>query len=147
MESTDWFVDIQNLLCKNTCECSDFIAKAVKFVLEDGNGNILRELASDENGIVRMNGLERGEHVIREIEALEGYQKTEETLRFTLDENYVVPDEMPCFVNYKEGEVIQTGFEMDMTPVMWAGVAMALAGAVLMVRYLVGGKKRKRRRR
>ena len=46
----------------------------VKFALEDGKGNILRELASDDNGIVRVSGLERGDYVIREIEALEGYQ-------------------------------------------------------------------------
>lgn len=54
---------------------------------------------------------------------------------------------MPRLVNYKDGEVIQTGFEMAMTPVMWAGVAMALAGAVLAARYIVPVKKHKRRRR
>lgn len=119
----------------------------VKFALEDAKGNVLRELVSGEDGVVRVTDLERGDYVIREIEALEGFQKSEETLRFTIDESYVVPDEMPRFINYKEGGVIQTGFEMTMTPMMWAGAAMALAGVLLAARYIMRGKKRKRRRR
>ena len=119
----------------------------VKFVLEDARGNRLRELVSDENGVVRISGLALGSYVLRETEALEGYQRSEEALRFTIDESYVAASEMPRFINYKEGEEIQTGFEMTMTPVMWAGVALMLAGAALMVRYRVLRKKQKRRRR
>lgn len=100
----------------------------VKFALEDAKGNVLRELVSGEDGVVRVTDLERGDYVIREIEALEGFQKSEETLRFTIDESYVVPDEMPRFINYKEGGVIQTGFEMTMTPMMWAGAADGAGG-------------------
>lgn len=63
----------------------------VTFALEDGNGNVLRELVSGEDGIVHADGLDFGSYVIRETQALEGYRLTEETIAFTVDENYTDP--------------------------------------------------------
>ncbi|MDD3410248.1 MAG: prealbumin-like fold domain-containing protein [Eubacteriales bacterium] len=118
----------------------------VKFALEDTQGNTLRELISDEDGVVRVTDLAPGSYVIRETEALEGFLRTEETIRLTVDESYVVPNEMARLVNYTG---IQTGFAITMTPVMWAGVAMVAVAGVLAVCYGKSGKKgrvKKRRR-
>ncbi len=118
----------------------------VKFALEDTQGTTLRELISDEDGVVRVTDLAPGAYVIRETEALEGFIRTEETIRLTIDESYVVPDEMARVINYTG---IQTGFEITMTPVMWAGVAMIAVAGVLAVCYGKSGKKgrgKKRRR-
>ena len=71
---------------------------------------------------------------------------TAEIIAATIDESYVAPNEMARLVNYTG---IQTGFEITMTPMMWAGVAMIAAARVLAVFYGKSGKKggvKKRRR-
>lgn len=98
----------------------------VTFALEDGNGNVLRELVSGEDGIVHADGLDFGSYVIRETQALEGYRLTEETIAFTVDENYTDPPELYCLVNERKPitAVIQTGLDFVMTPddVDWCGI-------------------------
>ena len=120
---------------------------SVKFVLEDANGNVLREMESSEDGTVLLENLDDGQYVVRETEALQGYVKTEDTLTFTIDESYVVPEEMPCLVNEKEDEKhdIQTGVDIELTPMMTEGAALLLlAGIILIGRRLADRKRRKK---
>ncbi len=116
----------------------------VKFALEDSNGNVLRELVSGDDGIVSVTDLTLGTYIIRETEAPEGFVQTEETITVTIDENYVVPAELFKLVNHSVTD-IQTGVDITITPVMWAGAAMVLAAVAMMVS--AGVKKRKRRRK
>lgn len=119
----------------------------VKFVLEDADGNVLREMESGEDGTVLLENLDDGQYVVRETEALQGYVKTEDTLTFTIDESYVVPEEMPCLVNEKEDEKhdIQTGVDIELTPMMTEGAALLLlAGIILIGRRLADRKRRKK---
>jgi uncharacterized surface anchored protein len=116
----------------------------VKFALEDADGNVLREFVSGEDGIVHVTDLMPGVYVIREIETLDGFIRTDETIQVVIDENYIVPEEMFRLINYPG---IQTGFEFTMTPVMWAGVALVLAAAVLVAVHGIKIEKRKARRR
>ena len=119
----------------------------VKFVLEDADGNVLREMESGEDGTVLLENLEYGQYVVRETEALQGYVKTEDTLTFAIDESYVVPEEMPCLVNEKEDEKhdIQTGVDIELTPMMTEGAALLLlAGIILIGRRLADRKRRKK---
>ena len=119
----------------------------VKFVLEDADGNVLREMESGEDGTVLLENLDDGQYVVRETEALQGYVKTEDTLTFTIDESYVVPKEMPCLVNEKEDEKhdIQTGVDIELTPMMTEGAALLLlAGIILIGRRLADRKRRKK---
>ena len=109
-----------------------------KFALENAEGQLLQELVSDENGVVRATGLAPGRYVIREIQAPEGFNRSEETIELTIDEQYVPPREWYCFINYSG---IQTGFEMTMTPVMWTGAWLMLTA------FIVLCAKRKKRRR
>ena len=115
----------------------------VKFTLEDANGNILRDMVSDENGIVHVIDLMRGTYTIREIETLEGFTLTEETIQVTIDEKYTVPTEMLRLVNYPN---IQTGVEFAITPIMVVGAVFVLAGAALLIAQGVKPKKKKRHR-
>ena len=108
-----------------------------KFALENAEGQLLQELVSDENGVVRATGLAPGRYVIREIQAPEGFNRSEETIELTIDEQYVPPREWYCFINYSG---IQTGFEMTMTPVMWTGAWLMLTA------FIVLCAKRKKRR-
>jgi uncharacterized surface anchored protein len=117
----------------------------VKFALEDEDGNVLSELVSGADGIVYVTDLAPGTYVIREIETVEGFVRTDETIQVVIDENYIVPEEMFHLINYPDD--IQTGFGFTMTPVMWAGVALVLIAVVLAAVHGVNGKKRKRRRR
>ena len=119
----------------------------VKFVLEDASENVLREMESGEDGTVLLENLEYGQYVVCETEALQGCAKTEDTLTFTIDESYVVPEEMPCLVNEKEDEKhdIQTGVDIELTPMMTEGaVLLLLAGIILIGRRLAGRKRRKK---
>ena len=119
----------------------------VEFVLEDADGNVLREMESGEDGTVLLENLDDGQYVVRETEALQGYAKTEDTLTFTIDESYVVPEEMPCLVNEKEDEKhdIQTGVDIELTPMMTEGAALLLlAGIILIGRRLADRKRRKK---
>jgi len=95
----------------------------VKFTLEDGAGNILRDLVSGEDGIVHVTDLTPGVYIIREIETLEGFTRSEETIKVVIDEKYVIPKEMYKLINYPN---IQTGSGIAMTPVMWCGIILAL---------------------
>ena len=119
----------------------------VKFVLEDADGNVLREMESSEDGTVLLENLDDGQYAVCETEALQGYAKTEDTLTFTIDESYVVPEEMPCLVNEKEDEKhdIQTGVDIELTPMMTEGAALLLlAGIILIGRRLADRKRRKK---
>lgn len=110
----------------------------VKFALEDEDGNFLRELVSGDDGIVRADNLTPGKYVIRETEAAEGYTKTDEVIEITIDENYVPPKRLKRLKNYS---TIQTGVEIEMTPVMWAGAGLMAVTAVVMVVYAVRSRK------
>lgn len=111
--------------------------EGVKFALEDEDGNVLRELASGEDGIVRADDLKPGVYVIREIETQAGYRLTEETIRVVIDENYIVADELFRLVNFPEEErprdEIQTGVDVPVTPMMRFGAASVICGMAIFV--------------
>ena len=111
--------------------------EGVRFALEDEDGNVLRELASGEDGIVRADDLKPGVYVIREIETQAGYRLTEETIRVVIDENYIVADELFRLVNFPEEErpkdEIQTGVDVPVTPMMRFGVASVICGMAIFV--------------
>ena len=121
--------------------------EGVKFALEDEDGNVLRELASGEDGIVRADDLKPGVYVIREIETQAGYRLTEETIRVVIDENYIAPDELFRLVNFPEEErpkdEIQTGVDVPVTPMMRFGVASVICGMAIFVLQAI--KKRRMR--
>ena len=54
--------------------------------------------------------------------------RTKETLTFTLDENYLVPETLPRLVNEP---VIQTGVDFEMTPGLWISIVLILAGVAM----------------
>ena len=111
--------------------------EGVKFALEDEDGNVLRELASGEDGIVHADDLKPGVYIIREIETPAGYRLTEETIRVVIDENYIVPDELFRLVNFPEEErpedEIQTGVDVPVTPMMRFGAASVICGMAIFV--------------
>lgn len=111
----------------------------VTFTLEDQEGNILRDLVSGEDGIVHVDGLTPGTYIIREIETLEGYTVSGETIEVVIDEHYIIPDEMYVLVNYPD---IQTGVDFEITPWMYAGGAAMLAGLILLMAVLFRRLKR-----
>ena len=113
----------------------------VKFTLEDGAGNILHDLVSGEDGIVHVTDLTPGVYIIREIETLEGYTLSEETIKVVIDEKYIVPDEMFRFVNYPN---IQTGAGFEMTSLMWSGVALVSVSCAAVMVYVLLNKRRPR---
>lgn len=113
----------------------------VLFALENTEGEMLRELVSDEDGVVHITDLTPGSYVIREIEAPSGFMLTSETIEFTIDENYVVPEEMACMVNYPEN--IQTGMDYIVTPLMLVGAVMMLAAIVMGVVHFIRNRKHK----
>ena len=106
----------------------------VKFTLEDENGTLLGEYVSGEDGIVRITDLQKGKYVIREIETLEGFVKTEEAIVVEINEKYIIPEEMFRLVNYP---VIKTGTALE-SPYLWIGVGLLViaiaAGAVLVIK-------------
>ncbi len=69
--------------------------------------NVLRELASGEDGIVRADDLKPGVYIIREIETQAGYRLTEETIRVVIDENYIAPDELFRLVSSRRRDVFR----------------------------------------
>ena len=121
--------------------------EGVRFALEDEDGNVLRELASGEDGIVRADDLKPGVYVIREIETQAGYRLTEETIRVVIDENYIVADELFRLVNFPEEErpkdEIQTGVDVPVTPMMRFGAASVICGMAIFVLRAI--KKRRMR--
>lgn len=121
--------------------------EGVKFALEDEDGNVLRELASGEDGVVHADDLKPGVYVIREIETQAGYRLTEETIRVVIDENYIVADELFRLVNFPEEErpedEIQTGVDVPVTPMMRFGAASVICGMAIFVLRAI--KKRRMR--
>ena len=115
--------------------------EGVRFALEDEDGNVLRELASGEDGIVHADDLKPGVYVIREIETQAGYRLTEETIRVVIDENYIVADELFRLVNFPEEErpkdEIQTGVDVPVTPMMLYGLISMAFGVVLMFAEII----------
>ena len=111
--------------------------QGAKFRIEDER-SILYEMVSDKDGIVHADDLEPGVYVIREIEAAEGFECTDETIHLVIDDRYVVADEMRRLVNYpadeedEEDKAIQTGVEMPWTPMMTAGVLLIVLAVALM---------------
>ena len=110
----------------------------VKFTLEDSAGNILRNLVSGADGIVHVTDLAPGTYIIREIETLEGYSISGETIEVVIDEHYTVPEEMYVLVNYPN---IQTGVDFEITPIMWVGGFALLGGVLLLIAYILGHRK------
>lgn len=96
----------------------------VKFTLEDGAGNILRDLVSGEDGIVHVTDLTPGVYIIREVETLEGFTRSEETIKVVIDEKYLILSDMNRFVNYPS---IQTGRGMPMVALVLGGFSIILA--------------------
>lgn len=115
--------------------------EGVRFALEDEDGNVLRELASGENGIVHADDLKPGVYIIREIETQAGYRLTEETIRVVIDENYIVADELFRLVNFPEEErpkdEIQTGVDVPVTPMMLYGLISMALGVVFMFAEII----------
>lgn len=115
--------------------------EGVKFALEDEDGNVLRELASGEDGVVRADDLKPGVYIIREIETQAGYRLTEETIRVVIDENYIAPDELFRLVNFPEEErprdEIQTGVDVPVTPMMLYGLISMALGVVFMFAEII----------
>ena len=106
----------------------------VSFTLEDRDGHILRDLVSGDDGIVHVYDLVPGTYIIREIETWEGYTVSGEVIELVIDEHYIIPDEMYVMVNYPD---IQTGVDQEITPMMYAGGAVLLAGLILLVFVLL----------
>ena len=112
--------------------------EGVKFRLEDESGTDLGTYESDKDGIVRIENLPKGAYIIREIETLEGYTVTGETIKLKLDEYFVLPEKLRQLKNYT---TIQTGVHMAVTGIMWVGLALMLvSGTVGLI------KKRKARK-
>ena len=80
-----------------------------------------------------MDSLAPGTYIIREIETLEGFTVSGETMEVVINEHYIVPDEMYVLVNYPD---IQTGVDFEITPWMYAGGAAVLAGLILLLAVL-----------
>ena len=110
----------------------------VKFTIEDSEGNVFSELVSGEDGIVRVTDLKPGKYVIREIETIEGFIRTDEAILVEINEHYVVPDEMFRLINYPN---IQTGVELN-NP-WFIGGCTALAVALMALVIILGLKKKK----
>ena len=115
----------------------------VKFALEDSAGNKLRHLVSGDDSIVHVAELAPGSYTIREIETLEGYSITEETITIVIDEKYIPPTEMHRLVNYPN---IQTGVDFVITHVMWVGAAMVLVAVAMITLYFIKLKQSERRK-
>ena len=64
---------------------------------------------------------------------------TDYPIEITIDESYVVADEIPVFVNYP---VIQTGVDFEITPPMIAGAALIGAGGIGSMVMLLKRKKK-----
>ena len=111
----------------------------VRFGLYDDKGTFIRELVSDENGIVRADNLVPGSYLIRETRPLDGYARTDEEITFTIDESYVPPQKLVRITNTP---VIQTGVDFPVTPTMAAGLLMMAASVLLGLMRLLRKKHR-----
>ena len=111
----------------------------VRFGLYDDKGTFIRELVSDENGIVRANNLVPGSYLIRETRPLDGYARTDEAITFTIDESYAPPQKLVRITNTP---VIQTGVDLPITPTMIVGLLMMAASVLLGLMRLLKKKHR-----
>jgi len=102
----------------------------VKFRLEDEQGTNLGFYESDENGVVSITGLDMGTYYIRETETLEGFSVSGEVIKIVLDENYVIPENLPRMINYT---IIQTGVRIAVTGVMILGAVFVVASGILLI--------------
>ena len=91
-----------------------------------------------------MDSLTPGTYIIREIETLEGFTITEESIEVVIDEHYIIPDEMFTLMNYP---IIQTGAGLEMTPLMWAGAGVTGAAVLLDGVFAIRGKGKKKQHR
>ena len=94
----------------------------VTFTLEDSDGNIFLDLVSGADGIVHVTDQAPGRYVIRELETLEGFTRSEDAIVVEINEHYVIPEEMFTLINYP---VIQTGVELNM-PFILLGSCLVL---------------------
>ena len=111
----------------------------VRFGLYDDKGTFIRELVSDENGIVCANNLVPGSYLIRETRPLDGYARTDEEITFTIDESYIPPQKLARITNTP---VIQTGVDFPITPTMIVGLLMMAASVLLGLMRLLRKKHR-----
>ena len=111
----------------------------VRFGLYDDKGTFIRELVSDENGIVRADNLVPGSYLIRETRPLDGYARTDEAITFTIDESYIPPQKLARITNTP---VIQTGVDFPITPTMIVGLLMMAASVLLGLMRLLKKKHR-----
>lgn len=144
---SDWKTP-EPILCVNIPNHYEFIKvdssgtplAGVKFRLEDANHQEVSTFVSGKDGIVHVTGLQRGTYTIREIETLEGYSVTGEVIQLKVDEAFTVPQQMRKLVNYT---VIQTGVNLAVTGVMWAGIGlMVISGAVGLIRRRRAAKRK-----
>ena len=105
----------------------------------DDKGTFIRELVSDENGIVRANNLVPGSYLIRETRPLDSYARTDEEITFTIDESYIPPQKLARITNTP---VIQTGVDFPITPTMIVGLLMMAASVLLGLMRLLKKKHR-----
>ena len=111
----------------------------VRFGLYDDKGTFIRELVSDENGIVCADNLVPGSYLIREIRPLDGYTRTDEAITFTIDESYIPPQKLVRITNTP---VIQTGVDFPITPSMVVGLLMMATSVLLGLTRLLKKKSR-----
>ena len=111
----------------------------VRFGLYDDKGTFIRELVSDENGIVRADNLVPGSYLIRETHPLDGYARTDEAITFTIDESYIPPQKLARITNTP---VIQTGVDFPITPTMIVGLLMMAASVLFGLMRLLKKKHR-----
>ena len=111
----------------------------VRFGLYDDKGTFIRELVSDENGIVRADNLTPGSYLIRETRPLDGYARTDEAITFTIDESYIPPQKLVRIINTP---VIQTGVDLPIAPSMVVGLLMMAASVLLGLMRLLKKKHR-----
>ena len=112
------------------------------FVLLNESGIEIMSAASDESGVARFSKIPNGQYVIRETQAPDGYVLMED-LSVKVDEAWTEAAHFTC-VNEPTPD-IQTGVDIEMTPMMQVGVGLIFASFVLFIAY-VAVRRRKRRR-
>ena len=111
----------------------------VRFSLYDDKGTFIRELVSNENGVVRADNLVPGNYLVRETRPLDGYARTDEEITFTIDESYIPPQKLARITNTP---VIQTGVDFPIAPTMVFGLLMMAASVLLDLMRLLKKKHR-----
>ena len=111
----------------------------VRFSLYDDKGTFIRELVSNENGVVRADNLVPGNYLVRETRPLDGYARTDEEITFTIDESYIPPQKLARITNTP---VIQTGVDFPIAPSMVVGLLMMAASVLLGLMRLLRKKHR-----